>query len=421
VRGAVSQLPDQVVVKLTPLAKIAPSEREAVIAEAVLLQKVKHEAVVACLDVWVEDGSQTPYRGYLAIAMSFCDSGDLARLLANNRAAHAVMPARDVLSLGAQIAEGLACVHAHKILHRDVKPGNIFLSGGGRRAVLGDFGVSRQLDFTAECARTYAGTPQYMPPEVISGRPYDAAADVWALGVVLYEMIVGDRPFRAADAHKAQLAIMKDDPVPKLEAHASEHPGKYERELVTLVSRCLVKEAASRPTAAEVATALKGLGGVVPRAPGQPGSPVTPAPAAGRSVSPLGLQPKGSPLAAARRAPVSPLRRVATPSPSDADSPAVAQLSGTRAGRLRRLRDAVTSHTREGIGGATGQKLQAALGSGRLTALAEVTVALYAADGQSRVSQALSSLFAGHRTVQSTSECVAIAVAHYFTVEAAAP
>ena len=89
-------------------------------------------------------------------------------------------------------------------------------------------------------------------------------------------------------------------------------------------------------------------------------------------------------------------------------------LSAVRAGRLSRLRDSVTKHTREGINETTGQRLQAALGSGRLTALVEVTVALYVVDGQQRTTQALTTLIAAHRTPQPTSECVALALAHYF-------
>eukprot|EP00672_Neobodo_designis_P023665 CAMPEP_0174833406 /NCGR_PEP_ID=MMETSP1114-20130205/4213_1 /TAXON_ID=312471 /ORGANISM="Neobodo designis, Strain CCAP 1951/1" /LENGTH=476 /DNA_ID=CAMNT_0016067287 /DNA_START=45 /DNA_END=1475 /DNA_ORIENTATION=+ len=413
VGGSAVQFPDQVVVKLTRLAQLAPSEREAVVAEVVLLQKVKHDAVVACLDAWVEDGTSTPYRGYLAIAMAYCESGDLARLIGNYRATGATLPTKDVLSIGAQVAEGLACVHSHKIIHRDVKPGNIFLAGGGRRAVLGDFGVSRQLECTADRAQTYAGTPQYMPPEVVAGRPYDAAADVWALGVVMFEMVVGERPFRSPDPQRAQLAIMTSDPMPLLHGHAAAHPGKCDPGLVDIIGRCLAKDAARRPSASEVATTLKALGGVVPRSPSQPDSPVSPVPVVHRVASPPQPAAKASPVA--RRAPASPIRIAALRSPSEAsaaDSPM--PLSAVRAGRLSRLRDSVTKHTREGINETTGRRLQAALGSGRLTALVEVTVALYVVDGQERTTQALTTLIAAHRTPQPTSDCVTLALAHYF-------
>ncbi len=90
----------------------------------------------------------------------------------------------------------LEYIHGRKILHRDIKLTNIFLTGNNT-VKLGDFGISRVLESTCEAAMTVVGTPYYMSPEVCESKPYTYKSDVWSLGCVLYELCALDHPFMA--------------------------------------------------------------------------------------------------------------------------------------------------------------------------------------------------------------------------------
>ena len=87
-------------------------------------------------------------------------------------------------------------MHAKNILHRDIKTQNIFITTNGVLK-LGDFGISRELESIDAKAGTSCGTPLFMPPEVCLGKPYDNKADVWAVGVILYELITLKKPFES--------------------------------------------------------------------------------------------------------------------------------------------------------------------------------------------------------------------------------
>jgi serine/threonine protein kinase len=86
-------------------------------------------------------------------------------------------------------------IHSKAIIHRDIKPHNIFLNDTQEIAKLGDFGVSRRIEPGQDFALTFAGTPYYVSPEILNERPYNTKADIWALGVTLYELICLQPPF----------------------------------------------------------------------------------------------------------------------------------------------------------------------------------------------------------------------------------
>src|SRR2546425_10147180 len=111
-----------------------------------------------------------------------------------------------------QIAAGLDYAHAHGVIHRDIKPGNVLMTEDGR-AVLADFGLAWLLE-GAQLTLTggVIGTPEYMSPEQAAGHPFDHRADVYALGVVLYEMLVGERPFIAETPIGVLLQHLQDLP-----------------------------------------------------------------------------------------------------------------------------------------------------------------------------------------------------------------
>ena len=166
------------------------------------------------------------------------------------------VPLPAALDIGRQAARALVAAHAAGIVHRDIKPENVMLRADGYVKVL-DFGLARVNDAAISTTTTggdeqttgsvILGTTAYMSPEQARGAPADPPADVFALGVTMYEMIAGRRPFAGATPAAVLAAIIVEEPVLLSHLHSSVPPG-----LETLVHRMLAKDAAWRPTAAEV-------------------------------------------------------------------------------------------------------------------------------------------------------------------------
>uniref|UniRef100_A0A8C3Q5W8 non-specific serine/threonine protein kinase n=1 Tax=Geospiza parvula TaxID=87175 RepID=A0A8C3Q5W8_GEOPR len=139
--------------------------------------------------------------------MEYCDGGDLMKRI---NMQHGVLFDEDqILSWFVQISLGLKHIHDKKILHRDVKAQNIFLSNNGKVAKLGDFGIARQLNSTTEFAHTCVGTPYYLSPEICENRPYNNKTDIWSLGCVLYELCALKHPFQGNSLHELVLKICR--------------------------------------------------------------------------------------------------------------------------------------------------------------------------------------------------------------------
>ena len=137
-----------------------------------------------------------------------------------------------------QLAMALEYIHGRKVLHRDIKVSNIFLTGNNT-VKLGDFGISKVLETTQEQAQTVVGTPYYMSPEVCESKPYTHKSDIWALGCVLFELCALDKPFFAENLLGLVYKIVQDDPKPI--------PDTYSKELAKLVEMSLQKDPAKRP------------------------------------------------------------------------------------------------------------------------------------------------------------------------------
>ena len=172
------------------------------------------------------------------------------------------LPSKLVVRYGSQIAAALAHAHDHGIVHRDVKTSNVMITPSGLVKVL-DFGlalqprgsdsedVTRSRDFPAPL-HSLAGTLPYMAPEVLRGCEADARTDIWALGVVLYEMVAGKRPFQGHTAHELVSVILRDAPA----ALPASTPGVLKH----IIDRCLEKEAGHRyQRASEVCAALEAV------------------------------------------------------------------------------------------------------------------------------------------------------------------
>ncbi len=161
------------------------------------------------------------------------------------------MSVERVIDLARQIAAGLGEAHAQGVIHRDLKPENVMLARSGL-AKLMDFGIARAFGGDAETTQTVIGTPQYMAPEQSQGRPIDQRADLYALGLILYECLAGRRAFSGATPVEIALKQLKERPIPP-RRFTSETPPHIE----AIVLRCLEKEPARRfASAAELLRAL---------------------------------------------------------------------------------------------------------------------------------------------------------------------
>jgi serine/threonine protein kinase/Tfp pilus assembly protein PilF len=158
----------------------------------------------------------------------------------------------DALRIWRDILDALGHAHAGGIVHRDIKPANILLSG--RNALVADFGIARAIEASVSEARAGVtgpiGTPAYMAPEQASGGKIDQRADIYAAGLVMYEMLAGHGPFAAASAREyVDAHVHRDPPAEPLRRPDVPAP------LAALVVRCLTKEPASRPESADAVLA----------------------------------------------------------------------------------------------------------------------------------------------------------------------
>jgi eukaryotic-like serine/threonine-protein kinase len=160
----------------------------------------------------------------------------------------------DVLRYGAQIADALEAAHAHGVVHRDLKPGNVMIAGGSVKVL--DFGIATHWSPADMQAETVAagtvpaltaqgdviGTPQYMSPEQAEGKTVDTRSDVFAFGIVLYEMVCGERPFRGDTTLGVLAATLQATPAPPRQRR-HDVPGPLEQ----LILRCLEKSPDALP------------------------------------------------------------------------------------------------------------------------------------------------------------------------------
>ncbi len=229
---------------LNPTIAYHPAARRRFLQEARVTAALRHEGVVRVVHVG-EDGP------VLYLVMELLEGESLAERLTHGPA----LGMADTARIGREVASALAEAHQHSLVHRDIKPGNLFLErrNDGSRTKLLDFGIARRVN--AEEALTslnaLVGTPRYMAPEQLADSQVGSPADIFSLGCVLYELASGHNPFDAPSHAAVFRKIAEYDPPPLKELHP-DLPEAFS----ALVHDCLQKDPTQRPSAKAVEAAL---------------------------------------------------------------------------------------------------------------------------------------------------------------------
>mmetsp|Transcript_3660 Transcript_3660/g.10529 ORF Transcript_3660/g.10529 Transcript_3660/m.10529 type:complete len:551 (-) Transcript_3660:371-2023(-) len=186
-------------VKEMDVKSMSQAEREEAVNEVRLLASAKHPNIVTYNEAFL-DGNK------LCIVMEYASEGDFSHIIKKQQMARKPLSETEIWNYFIQIARGIDALHQMKVLHRDIKPGNIMV-GEGRVLKIGDLGIAKMLKHTM--AKTQIGTPHYMPPEVWKSRPYAFPSDVWALGCILYEMATFTVPFEARSMSELRYKILR--------------------------------------------------------------------------------------------------------------------------------------------------------------------------------------------------------------------
>ena len=232
---------------LAAAAATDPAARSRLLREARAAAALNHPHVCTVHEVGETDGEAF-------IAMELIDGRPLDRLIAAGG-----LGLDEAVRYAIQIADALAHAHARGLLHRDLKAANVLIAAGGWAKVV-DFGLAKRMKRDLPAAETrsdsltrpgrVAGTVAYMAPERLRGQEADARSDVWALGIILYEMVTGQRPFRGRTPYELSSAIFEQPPAPP--------PSALPAGVQSVIDRCLAKDPEQRPQrAADVRAALE--------------------------------------------------------------------------------------------------------------------------------------------------------------------
>jgi len=191
--------------------------------EAQAVGLLNHPNIVTIYDAGEQDN-------IFYIAMEFIEGTTLHQLMSQRR----VLATEDVIRLSRQICAGLDYAHSHNIVHRDIKPANIMITSNGTVKIM-DFGIAKTGGGVTSTGQVL-GTPNYMSPEQVKGKPLDGRSDLFSFGVLLYEMLTGEKPFVGQNVTTIIYKIVNENPIPPRDLDVTIHPG-----LSTVVTKALSK------------------------------------------------------------------------------------------------------------------------------------------------------------------------------------
>ncbi len=213
---------------------LAQEYRDRFVREAKAAGRLSHPGIVTVYDVSEQGG--TPY-----LVMEFVDGRSLGSAMEVGER----FTMDHIYELGQQVAEALGYAHRHGVVHRDIKPANILLAAGGpgenERAKIADLGVAKLTASQITTTGQLLGTPAFMPPEQFTGAPVDGRADLFSLGVILYWLATGDKPFAGDTITAVSYKIVHSEPAPPRRINPAV-PVKLER----IIMKCLEKDPAER-------------------------------------------------------------------------------------------------------------------------------------------------------------------------------
>jgi len=223
-----------VAIKLFPAELARGEARNRFVQEARVVGQISHPAIIALHDMGIDEASQTPY-----LVMEFIQGQPLEKLLEKGS-----IPFSRACAWAAEVATALGVAHRKGVIHGDVKPANILITED-ERVKLTDFGMARLASRDSKDT-PLLGSPAYWCPEQIVGKPQDARSDIFSLGVVMYEMVTGHRPFDADSLQGICSRVLSSTPLPPSHANPSV-PAAFNE----LIASCLAKDPAQRCASAE--------------------------------------------------------------------------------------------------------------------------------------------------------------------------
>ena len=232
--GRVARAHDPLINRIVAVKLLSPefahgAARDQFIREARVVGQLTHPAIIALHDMGVEESSATPY-----LVMEYVEGQPLDTIIAKGS-----IPYPKACAWVGDVALALSAAHRKGVIHGDVKPANILITDEGR-VKLTDFGISRLQNHDAHGA-PLLGTPSYWCPEQLLGKPQNARSDIFSLGVVLYEMVTGQRPFDGNSLQAVCGQILSATPLA-----ASQSNPSIPTTLDAVVERCLAKDPIAR-------------------------------------------------------------------------------------------------------------------------------------------------------------------------------